>query len=91
MHRVSRKMTILTVGLVGMYVLGYFLLFPLFSHFIAGSSYHRFVARPARSIHEAVYAPTIRVLGPDSAYTRLWVANANWWCKSQHGESCVTE
>jgi hypothetical protein len=91
MNRARKKIVILSGVLGSLYLLGFSLLFPLFAHFVAGSTYHMFVAGPARSIHEVVYALTIRLLGPDSAYTRIWISNVDWWCNNLYGESCISE
>jgi hypothetical protein len=82
----SRKYGLIFMVVALLYISGYFLLYPLFSSYTAGSSYHRFVAHPASVIHEIVYAPSIKYFGPSSLYTTIWLWNTKWWCNKINGE-----
>ena len=72
-----------------LYLLGFFLLYPLFAKFTVGDNPRFALAISAQAIHKTIYQPLLSELGPNHAVSKLWIESARWWCNKINGlEQC---
>jgi hypothetical protein len=78
-----------TISALLLYLLGFFLLYPLFAKFTAGENPGFALAISAQAVHKAIYQPLLIKLGPEHPVSELWLGNARWWCNRINGlEQC---
>ena len=84
--KVTQRLAIkLTMSALVLYLLGFFLLYPLFAKYTAGDNPGFAIAISAKAVHQTIYQPLLTKLGPEHPVSVLWLNTALWWCNRING------